>query len=514
MKQSQVYEWAITPLAPLHIGCGQVYEPTNYVVKEAQLHEFDSATLAEVLQPKDREELLRIVNRRGSTQMILAVQEFFASRGAKIVSHALQAVPLSVAVTDLYRTRIGRVAADQGEDRKIFNRLAIDRTAYLPQNRAPYLPGSSIKGAIRTALLHAINRGRPAEEDERKDIRNGGLHTLQGRLLDYRSNQRLVLEKDPLRQLRIGDGVGASSVARRVYLAVNRPKVVRTARQSDRPQQERSGSPDQYLECVLPQARAFASQVEVQDLRGALGASASRLAEKLPSSSFSMSKIAAACTAFYRPMLEQEIRQMQEQELLDTSWAQNVQKLLETLRARMDAGEVFLLRVGRHSGAESMTLPGMRQIKILRGRGVQPETKDQATTWWLGAELEKNQKTGLLPFGWLLVEVRPWQAQETGWSTTAPVISWQAPQAEPEAAEEAVAAEAVLSGVRKLKYDRRNGAITAETAQGPVTAIRPESDALLQELPEKIRNQLRDGQCFGKFTVTVRGRALIAVQPE
>lgn len=516
MKGSQHYQWAITPLSPVHIGCGQVYEPTNYVAESNLLYEFDPSTIAQVLSPKDRADLLEIVSKRGSTDMILAVQRFFMTRKTKIIPLSVQQVPLSIAVADLYRKRAGQVAADQGHDRRIFNRLAINRTAYLRPHRAPYLPGSSIKGAIRTALLHEVNQGAKAQQKEIEDKRRGGLHQLQGRLLNYRRQEKLKLECDPLRQLRIGDAnpAGSTLPTRRAYMATNRHKAPKMQREQGNGPRTNDSSPDQYLECILPQTRGFFSEIEVQDVQAALGSDSHRWADKLPSWHFSMKEIANACNAFYRPILEAEIQEMQQQGLLDTLWVTAVQEFLQHHQSRVDSGEAFLVRVGHHSGAESVTLPGMRHILIKKGRG-SADTKENATTWWLGAELEKAQKTGLLPFGWIFVELREWTSRDQEWGTAPVAFSWTPPKAEPDsqATSTITSAEVVWTQVR-LKYNKANGAITAQKENESATVVRPESDRILEGLSKDIQKKLSDNQCFAKFTVTVQDRSILSVKPE
>ena len=61
----------------------------------------------------------------------------------------------------------------------------------------------------------------------------------------------------------------------------------------------------------------------------------------------------------------------------------------------------FLLRLGRHSGAECLTIAGHRQIKIMQGQGQPSKILDHATTFWLAAEEDKPpNKSHLQPFGW------------------------------------------------------------------------------------------------------------------
>ena len=66
----------------------------------------------------------------------------------------------------------------------------------------------------------------------------------------------------------------------------------------------------------------------------------------------------------------------------------------------------FLFRVGRHSGAEAVTIEGNRYIKIMQAKGQQPQFLDHATTLWLASET-RNPATnnGLVPFGWTVMEI-------------------------------------------------------------------------------------------------------------
>ncbi len=58
MKTFHSYRLVFTPLAPIHIGTGASYEPTNYVIEDETLHEFDTGSLVDALPAREREELL------------------------------------------------------------------------------------------------------------------------------------------------------------------------------------------------------------------------------------------------------------------------------------------------------------------------------------------------------------------------------------------------------------------------------------------------------------------------
>ena len=70
-------------------------------------------------------------------------------------------------------------------------------------------------------------------------------------------------------------------------------------------------------------------------------------------------------------------------------WYERMETLLAGIKPMLDANKVMLLRIGKHSGAEAVTLNGVRDIKIC-----------QPATVWLGADT-KDQRSGMTPFGWV-----------------------------------------------------------------------------------------------------------------
>lgn len=404
------YRLHITPLSPVHIGTGESYEPTSYVIEDGVLHEFDTGAVVEALSRSDRGELLRIANGKPNQDMLKAVQRFFHERREVLKCRAINRIPVLPGVANLYAARVGRTAQYEGGGGQVVNRLEIDRTGYNPITRKSVLFGSSMKGSIRTALLDQVNGGLRASEKK-------GLHEFQGRLFRYRDPQRgmLNLELDPLRLLQLSDAncQGESDLpAAEVHLAVNRKK----APVVDEKGQLRKAMGEnlyQILECVpAMRYRGFAGQLNLQNVGGL------RDGAKLPAAEFrfSVEAIAHACNRFYLPVLTGERKLMRERGFIDPRWDDAVKNMLVLLQDKVRKGEAFLLRVGRHSGAESVTVSGARNgnIRIMKGKGQQPEFADAAKTLWLAAD-EKDQSSNLLPFGWLLVEVHPLDAPAPDW---------------------------------------------------------------------------------------------------
>jgi CRISPR-associated protein Csm5 len=409
------YRMLITPLSPIHVGTGESYEPTNYVIEDGVLHEFDTGAVMAALSDADRKALLDIGNRRPDTGMIQALQRYFFERRETLMAHAVQRIPVLPGVANLYASRVGQPANREADGKQVVNRLEIDRTSFNPVTRSPVLFGSSLKGAMRTALLDGVNGGAgllKVEDRRTGKRRDENNQELQNRLFQYRAGK---FELDPMRLVQLADAVwnGEPGLpAAQIHLAVNRKKAPVVDASGDL-RKSKADELYQILECVPGwRYRAFSGQVNVQLLDG-LG---ERHQQKIPVAPlrFDAAQIAHACNAYYRPILASEMALMRERGYLDPTWDTTIQRALAACTAKMNRGDVFLLRVGRHSGAESVTLNGVRNIKIMKGRDEKPEYLDAAKTFWLAAD-EKDQSTKLHPFGWLLVELHPMEKQAADW---------------------------------------------------------------------------------------------------
>ncbi|GAB4362738.1 MAG: hypothetical protein Kow0060_19200 [Methylohalobius crimeensis] len=422
----QTRQAILSTLSPIHLGTDQDYTPTDYIIEDDVLYEFGSNALDNLPRPA-REELDRILAGPANTAMLKRIQAFFYRQREWLIPDAVNTVKVSPELAALYRDRIGKAAQREGGGREVQNRLEIERAAYHPVTRRLFFPGSGIKGAIRTALLDQINDGqtiptalkkdRRANQIIQKEIFGGGFHT------------------DPMRLFHTGDchwcGPDALNSAE-VLFAVNRKKkaVLKDGREV-RSQAEQNNL-DQMLECCPSfRMRAFRGQFAIADV-DAIGKS-----RDLPELRFDFADIAQACNRFYRPIWEREWRLLKSRGFLDAPWADRVEKLMNDpeLQARMRRGEAFLLRVGRHSGAESVTLggDGVRSIRIMKGKGQPPAYSDTTKTLWVGAE-DRQDRRHLIPFGWVLVEwqhsdeaLPPWEtAEDLTRQTTGEMRSWLA----------------------------------------------------------------------------------------
>lgn len=367
---------SISTLSPIHIGCDEVYEPSNFVIADGLLHALDLADLADALSDNERKALAGLADGR---EPIGALQRFFRDNAERFAALSHHQVAIADAIVREYEKSAGRPTQRGAAGEPTYNLFPIARTAYRPLDENPYLPGSSLKGSIRTAWLNRCNEGKPITDDEWRDPKTAP-RRLQERLLGYAAGK---FENDPFRHVALADAHPDEDDAppTRVLYAISKKK--------RQPREGESGSPELkvFLETV-PDALPAAFLGEL------------RLSGKMDGE---WNALCDACTGFYRPQLEAELDHAVLGGLLDKDWKLLVGALLSNeLGDLMAARQGFLLRVGRHSGAESVTLDGVRNIKILGKKGEPPSYRPN-TTEKRYASLTKDGADGLLPFGWVWV---------------------------------------------------------------------------------------------------------------
>jgi CRISPR-associated protein Csm5 len=370
MEFMQNKQITISTLSPVHIGCDEDYVPTNFVIKNNLLHYFDIVSLVDELTEAERTTL-------GNQQTIGAVQQFFKSKRDRLTPLASHLVEMASDIANEYEDKAGKPTQQGAGGAPTYNLFPIARTAYNPLDASPYLPGSSLKGSMRTAWLNAVNKGQylqPADKIDKKNINR----TLQQRLLGYTSGK---FENDPLRHLLVADAHdpedGEPAPAQVLY-AVSKKK-----RLSERSTPELKV----FLEAMhglLPDA--FSGEI------------------RFTGDKISWATLCDACNSFYIPQLQAELNHPHLSPMLNDAWRMLVNELLNgELNELRQQRQGFLLRVGKHSGAESVTLNGVRDIKILGKQGEPPSYRPE-TTEKRFSSLTKKAESGLLPFGWIWVE--------------------------------------------------------------------------------------------------------------
>lgn len=337
-------------LSPIHLGCDEIYEPTGFTIGEnrEKLVVFDPFLFISQMNQNDREKF-SLICKKGTITSILEIYKFLKGR-----TFEGRTIDVCSGFSKHYNKTLSLPITNEHRIRQELNNFIIKRTAYQQGDERPYIPGSAVKGALRTAYLNALEKdkhvpkqkGRSAAKYVEQDLLGGSF------------------EKDPFRLVKVSDFMPVGEITTRIVYAVNEKK-----KQSS----FQARGPYQIVEVIEPGAQ-FRGEITVeQPQRGTQIKKPVKLEDLLKSASW-----------FYRKEKNRE-----DAELFDINITYPCAH--ETMR---------LLRIGRHSGAESITIDGHRNILIRKG-GRDKEFKDHATTLWLASELPKSDDKKILrPFGW------------------------------------------------------------------------------------------------------------------
>lgn len=362
MKSATVH-FTLTVAAPLHIGCGEVYEPMGFVI-DPDTCELTSFAPADFLANLSSDELDKFsaICARGTVDSIQDLYKFMRQ-------HREFADGTRVGVSRAFVEHYTNVL-EKPKNRfcSEMNQFEVARTAFNPLDNQPVIPGSSIKGAIRTAVLNAREKETP---QPKKDYRN-----IQAKYVAKETaNESSRVQKnllggtfatDPFRLVKVSDFMPVGEVKRKIVYAVDVKKKL-----SDK----EPAALHQILEVVEPGA-VFIGSITVL--------SAPREIIK----PISVDDIVTALAGFYGSEMKREGRDLA---------GINVQPVkIETEE------NIMPLRIGRHSGAECVTVNGHRHIRIMQGPGNPPKFGKSATTIWLTSERSKaTTMQGLQPMGWV-----------------------------------------------------------------------------------------------------------------
>ncbi|MFC0969009.1 RAMP superfamily CRISPR-associated protein [Pasteurella multocida] len=360
MQNHQVY---LTPISPIHIGCGEDFEPTNYTIDNNVLYHFDPSML-----PLTKEKREDLTNRSNRTDL-LSIQRFFLENKELACQYASYFADVSMGVATAWKQRIGKIANNEKEGNAIINKLAIERNSYLPYQHAPYIPSSSFKGALATAILNKAHH-----DDGSPKVPAKAHKSLVKKYIGEFSDSLL-------RHVKFSDFMPQFSASSHIYYALNFKKVSTNKSSSDK------GVPLRR-ECVSHgQYRKFISELSlIQD-------------EKTQHIEYYLSTL----NTFYKAILIQELKVLLTRNLVDKKWTNSFIQLIDNM---LKNKRCALIRLGKNGADSKVYQSNVAQIKIMKGAGNKPDFLPQATTLWLAAESE-NQTSNLLPFGWAIIEVDP-----------------------------------------------------------------------------------------------------------
>ncbi len=346
----------ITPLSPIHIGCGEDLEPTNFVVDDEKRVLYSMDPSRAVLTPEQRRELLA----KAKEFSLTSIYSFYKKNFETFKPWAKAIIPID---DGIYHNII---AVTSGKN---IRKASTERTSYrhIDGYDQPYIPGSSLKGCIHTALIERLNAGQYQSANADKNAR------LDDLLFGGKMNL------SPLRYLSIGD------------LTCTNPLVFTRAIIAERIKKfnfEDTGIKTGIEVIDLAQYRAFEGSLTIRPCHGLRGEPNPNVCYK------SIEEIVKDLNRYSLPRFKKELANWKK----DVQWHRSVDNLLFVLKPLFDSGKIALIRLGKNGGAETKTITGdsLPQIKNRQKNCYQQES--------LTAFVGKTENH-IRPFGWALVEI-------------------------------------------------------------------------------------------------------------
>jgi CRISPR-associated protein Csm5 len=362
------------PLTPIHIGDGTELLPDHYRIKahagEPSLELFEPAEVLAAMPPPLLRQYVEIL-RYGKLRYAYDVLQ----RSVR-PEHVLARIPVSQeSAKELQKalTEIRRSGAVQ---------------PFIRSGRQPFIPGSSIKGALRTALLSALAAKHAVKlTGEMRDKHR----TLVREAFRMRRNDTA---DDPFRFVHVAD----------VPIPKERTRI-------DRVRIIKKGASPKGIQMHYERLLAIAdgrSEEEVQldavievDEEG-LRACRARRPDAAPQIDISWNELRQAVNRFHWAIWQEERRHFSEffqtKPMLD-----RIEKLAQTEISKPDA-RVMLLRLGRFGHFESKSVEGLRQGYVPQRRGNKYRHPNEwGDTRTVIPLVDKQGLEAMVPFGWLLL---------------------------------------------------------------------------------------------------------------
>ena len=369
------HAFTLTPLSPIHVGTGETIEPYEYDLFSGRevrsLVAFDLDALLSQLTDVQRREFLKLTE----SANVVALRDWFRK-----LPHREQCRRFAVA--------LGSTAAREIAQH-LDNPSRLGEIHLLPRHPGTglcYLPGSSVKGAMRTALIDGVAR-RPGTNlapllEIRADaerFKGAGAQFEAAVLGNQKFDGKADLYRDPFRQIAVTD-----------LTVPNDGTFIDRIQIRKRNQTESAADPGgivMYRE-VTRAAVYGEPQPLVAELRlhpelcdeQTMGTNRDGRPNALPQR-FPLTDLIGLCNAFYLPRLRAELQEFVTNPIVRDRLQAAANGLAET---------ECVIRLGRHSHFECMTLGEPYHLAPRRGFGA-----------------TRSFVEGLVPLGWAKLTFTP-----------------------------------------------------------------------------------------------------------
>lgn len=357
------FKLKLTALTPIHLGTGEMYEPTNFCIIDGFLHEFDSVKFFKTLSKSSQHTFIELVTSQ-ETNALFKLHSFIKNNSATVLKSTMQKVAVSKEMCKEYESSLGTLK-QQGKGAKIFNQFHIAKTLKMtnPPFKA-FVAGGSLKGAISTAYQEYLYK---QDKTRWKEC--------------FQNSQKSIFKN-----LVISDAKLLSKTQTRIGYALNKKRF-----------EENKGGLSTRLEVIPPQS-VFEATLSLKEYN--------------TQEALEIQTLQNACNEHYYELFKSMFNQenLYKHSFIDDYIIAYFDKKFSNIYSKFKpSNKQFLLRLGKHSGARAVTIEGMREIKVKgskKGRKSNrwESLKEETSTWLFGEH--KRSTTTLLPFGWVLCEIK------------------------------------------------------------------------------------------------------------
>jgi len=358
----------LTALSPIHIGSGEVYEPTNFVIDANLLYEFRDEDFFMALTPIEKQKFMKIIEDNASDSFV-RIHKFVKEHKevAKSVAHIK--VVVSDGLQKEYNKAVGKIRqfeGKQGNYSRVFNKFEIQRVQRKQIKTKDgyanigYIAGSSLKGAISTAYQEYIYKQK-GEKILKEKFQSVGRE----------------INKNIFKEFKVSDSI-TTKIGTTIGFALNKERF-----------EYDFNNPQNNLK--------LSTYIEVINTN-------SEFIVDINYGSLDIKEILESCNAHYMPLFKSLLsNETDGKEEFVNEYLTN--DFYDTYRHFQLKENQYLIRVGKHSGARAVTIEGMRKIKsLISSKPYRTEIREDETTTWLFGD-NPSSNSGLLPFGWVLCEI-------------------------------------------------------------------------------------------------------------
>lgn len=369
-----VYRFRATPLTPIHVGNGDTLAPEDYLIAGDHLIQFNRSATLRDMQPETRRQLEERLDRN----------DFQAAQ--EILRKSVQPRHHRCRIQIGAESRADLLKAVGNPLDPVVRQRAVQGFIRNPLTGQPYLPGSSIKGAIRTAVVNFFTQKHLTSI--KPVIPVIPWEILETEALNFES---LHLQEDPFRLIKVADA----------ELPPDRTRVDKVWPVKRDGKEDTKGI-QMHFERLLSRGDGIEDggfTVELELDEQAIGDARVKVGRPLD-----FETIRRACISFYAGRILAERRRFfaDAQPPERIYGAQGLIKINpdKVLVAKSIQERGLLLRVGRFSHFESLSVDGLRQGWNVQAR--KPIEEGSSRTLCRCRSTTEGASVAL-PFGWLLL---------------------------------------------------------------------------------------------------------------